>query len=140
MIQRVLVFVCAKVPADWYRLSIHVPPKKNAGFGRNETDTENATRWVSVKPYVMEMLKQHLNGRKEGLVFQTKRKTPLVNGVVLNKHLHPLLRELGLKRWRHPRFQTSPSQYPGHRWNGACEMVNRNTNLDPDFMQSELPN
>jgi integrase len=44
--------------------------------------TKNATRWGNLKPYVLEILKQDLNGRKEGLVFQTKRKTPLVNGVV----------------------------------------------------------
>jgi integrase len=111
--------------------------------------TKNATRWVNVKPYVMEMLKQHLNGRKEGLVFQTKRKTPLVNGVVLNKHLHPLLRKLGLKRggmhgFRHHRVSTlvmagTPlvviKKWIGH---GSEEMVNRYTHLRPDFMQSEL--
>ena len=39
--------------------------------------TKNSTRWVNVKPYVMEMLKVHLNGRNIGLVFQSK-KTPLV--------------------------------------------------------------
>lgn len=50
--------------------------------------TKNATRWINVKLYVMEMLKAHLNGRTEGLVFQSRRKTPLVNCVVLNKHLH----------------------------------------------------
>ena len=73
--------------------------------------TKNATRWVNVKPYVMEMLKEHLNGRTEGLVFQSRRKTPLVNCSVLNKHLHPLLRKLGLKRggmhgFRHHRVST----------------------------------
>src|SRR5215472_3182131 len=41
--------------------------------------SKNATRWINVKPYVTEMLKQHLNGRTEGLVFQSKRGTPLVN-------------------------------------------------------------
>jgi hypothetical protein len=45
--------------------------------------TKKATRWVNIKPYVMEMLKTHLNGKTEGLVFQTKRKTPLSNCVVL---------------------------------------------------------
>jgi integrase len=49
--------------------------------------TKNATRSINVKPYVMEMLRKHLNGRTEGLLFQSRRKTPLVNCVVLNKHL-----------------------------------------------------
>jgi integrase len=46
--------------------------------------TKNATRWINVKPYVMEMLKKHLKGRNQGLVFKSRRKTPLVNCVVLN--------------------------------------------------------
>jgi integrase len=97
----------------------------------------------------MEMLKQHLNGRTHGLVFQSKRKTPLVNCVVLNKHLHPLLRKLGLVRggmhgYRHHRVSTlvmagTPmaviKKWIGH---GSEEMVNRYTHLRPDFMRDEL--
>jgi integrase len=111
--------------------------------------TKNATRWVNVKPYVMEMLKTHLNGRTEGLVFQTRRKTPLVNCTVLNKHLHPLLRELGLERggmhgFRHHRVSTLVmagtaieviKKWIGH---GSEEMIRRYTHLRPDFMQDEL--
>ena len=111
--------------------------------------TKNAIRWVNVKPYVMEMLKSHLNGRTEGLVFRSKRNTPLVNCVVLNKHLHPLLRELGLERggmhgFRHHRVSTlvmagTPmaviQKWIGH---GSEEMVNRYTHLRPNFMQDEL--
>jgi len=111
--------------------------------------TKNATRWVNVKPYMMEMLKAHLNGRNEGLVFQTKRKTPLVNCVVLNRHLHPLLRKLSLERggmhgFRHHRVSTlvmagTPmvviKKWIGH---GSEEMVNRYTHLRPNFMQGEL--
>ena len=111
--------------------------------------TGKATRWINVKPYMMEMLKAHLNGRTEGLVFQTKRKTPLANCAVLNKHLHPLLRKLGLERggmhgFRHHRVSTLVmagteivviKKWIGH---GSEEMVNRYTHLRPDFMQSEL--
>jgi len=111
--------------------------------------TKNATRWINVKLYVMEMLKAHLNGRTEGLVFQSRRKTPLVNCVVLNKHLHPLLRKLGLERggmhgFRHHRVSTlvmagTPmvviKKWIGH---GSEEMVNRYTHLRPNFMQGEL--
>jgi integrase len=111
--------------------------------------TKNATRWVNVKPYVMEMLKEHLNGRTEGLVFQSRRKTPLVNCMVLNKHLHPLLRKLELKRggmhgFRHHRVSTlvmagTPieviKKWIGH---GSEEMIRRYTHLRPDFMRDEL--
>jgi integrase len=111
--------------------------------------TKNATRWVNVKPYVMEMLKAHLNGRTEGLVFQSKRKTPLINCSVLNKHLHPLLRKLGLKRggmhgFRHHRVSTLVmagtsieviKKWVGH---GSEEMIRRYTHLRPDFMRDEL--
>ena len=111
--------------------------------------TKNATRWINVKPYVMEMLRNHLNGRTEGLVFRSKRNTPLVNCTVLNKHLHPLLRKLGLERggmhgFRHHRGSTlvmagTPmaviKKWIGH---GSEDMVNRYTHLRPDFMQDEL--
>lgn len=111
--------------------------------------TKNATRWINVKRYVMEMLKAHLNGRTQGLVFQSKRKTPLVNCVVLNKHLHPLLRKLGLDRggmhgFRHHRVSTlvmaGASMVVIKKWigHGSEEMVNRYTHLRPDFMQAEL--
>jgi integrase len=111
--------------------------------------TKNATRWVNVKPYVMKMLKEHSRGRTQGLVFTSKRGTPLINSTVLNKHLHPLLRKLGLERggmhgFRHHRVSTLVmagtsigviKKWIGH---GSEEMVNRYTHLRPDFMQSEL--
>ena len=99
--------------------------------------------------YVMEMLKEHLQGRTDGLVFTSKRRTPLINSTVLNKHLHPLLRKLGLERggmhgFRHHRVSTLVmagtsigviKKWIGH---GSEEMVNRYTHLRPDFMRSEL--
>ncbi len=111
--------------------------------------TANATRWINVKPYVVEMLKGHLNGRSDGLVFRSTRGTPLINSTVLNKHLHPLLRKLGLERggmhgFRHHRVSTlvmsgTPmaviKKWIGH---GSEEMVNRYTHLRPDFMRDEL--
>ena len=95
------------------------------------------------------MLTNHLNSRTEGLVFRSKRNTPLVNCVVLNKHLHPLLRKLGLERggmhgFRQHRVSTlvmadTPmaviNKWIGH---GSEDMVNRYTHLRPDFMRDEL--
>jgi len=38
--------------------------------------TKNATRWVNVEPYIMEMLRKNLNGRIDGLVFRSKPSVP----------------------------------------------------------------
>jgi hypothetical protein len=77
-------------------------------FCAESVETECA---YNSKSMAEKMLKQNLNGRTEGLVFRSKRNTPLVNCTVLNKHLHPLLRKLGLERggmhgFRHHRAST----------------------------------
>jgi len=98
-----------------------------------------------VKPYVMQMLK-HLKGRTEGLVFQSRRRTPLQNCTALHKHLHRLLRQLsieqgGMHAFRHHRVSTlvmagTPlaviRKWIGH---GSEQMVERYTHLRPDFMR-----
>jgi integrase len=97
----------------------------------------------------MEMLKTHLNGRTSGLVFQSKRKTALINCVVLNKHLYPLLRKLGLEHggmhaFRHHRVSTlvmaGTAVEAIRKWigRGSEEMIRRYTHLRPDFMRDEL--
>src|SRR5260370_16641187 len=97
----------------------------------------------------MEMLKEHLNGRTEGLVFQSRRKTPLVNCMVLNKHLHPLLRRLRLNRggmhgFRHHRVSTlvmagTPieviKKWIGH---GSEEIIPSYPHLPPPFILPQL--
>jgi integrase len=97
----------------------------------------------------MQMLKEHLKGRTEGLVFQSRRRTPLQNCTVLHKHLHPLLRQLaieqgGMHAFRHHRVSTlvmagTPlvviRKWIGH---GSEQMVERYTHLRPDFMRDEL--
>jgi integrase len=109
----------------------------------------NASRWINLKPYVMQMLKEHLKGRTTGLVFQSRRRTPLQNCTVLHKHLHPLQRQLGIEQggmhaFRHHRVSTlvmagTPlvviRKWVGH---GREQMVERYTHLRPDFMRDEL--
>jgi hypothetical protein len=73
--------------------------------------SRKASRRINVKPYGMQMLREHLKGRTEGLVFQSRRRTPLQNCTVLHKHLHPPLRQLGLEQggmhaFRHHRVST----------------------------------
>ena len=111
--------------------------------------SRNASRWINVKPYVMQMLNEHLKGRTEGLVFQSRRRTPLQNCTALHKHLHRLLRQLsieqgGMHAFRHHRVSTlvmagTPlaviKKWIGH---GSEQMVERYTHLRPDFMRDEL--
>jgi len=111
--------------------------------------TSNAYRSIDVQPYVTEMIKQHLAGRTAGYVFLSKRKTPLRNPVVLNKHLHPLLRRLGLERggmhaFRHFRVsflvQNETPVEVIKRWigHGSEEMIRRYTHLHPTYWKQVI--
>ena len=106
--------------------------------------TSNAYRAIDVQPYVIEMLKTHLAGRISGLVFMSRRKTPLRNCVVVGKHLHPLLRQLNLERggmhaFRHFRVsflvQNDTPLEMVKRWvgHGSEEMIRRYTHLHPTY-------
>jgi len=59
--------------------------------------TKKAYRLVHVEPALVEMLNQHLNARKSGLVFQTRMGTPFSKDNVRRK-LHSIQDTLGLKR------------------------------------------
>ena len=107
--------------------------------------SKNATRWIVVRPEVMAMLRNHLNGKLSGLVFQTRKGTQLSKDVVNQKHLYPLLEKLGFEKggmhgFRHHRVSTlvmagvSKNQI-GH---GSEEMIKRYTHLRPEFIQNEL--
>jgi integrase len=64
---------------------IEGPVKTKAGF-----------RDVPLDPQAIQLLKDYLNGRTAGRVFQTSRGTPLVNGTVNVEHLRPLLERLNI--------------------------------------------
>jgi integrase len=55
-------------------------------------------RWVVVRPEIIMMLRTHLNGRTSGIVFQTRRGTPLNKDLVNQKHLYPVLEKLGFEK------------------------------------------
>jgi len=59
--------------------------------------TKNAIRWVNVKPYVMEMLKQHLKGRTGGFSVPLKAWYASRELRSLNKRIHP--RSFGDSDW-----------------------------------------
>lgn len=113
----------------------------------------NACRAIDVQPYVTEMLKAHLAGRTEGLVFMSRRRTPLRNTTIVGKHLHPLLRRLNLARggmhaFRHFRVSflvqnETPveiiKKWIGH---GSEEMIRLYTHLHPTYrkqIMAKLP-
>ena len=82
-------------------------------------------------------------------VFLSRRKTPLRNPVVLNKHLHPLLRKLKLERggmhaFRHFRVsflvQNETPVEVIKRWigHGSEEMIRRYTHLHPTYWKQVM--
>lgn len=111
--------------------------------------TKNATRWVIVRPEVLAMLRHHLSGRTSGLIFQTRKGTPLSKDVVNQKHLYPLLEKLsfekgGMHGFRHHRVSTlvmagvSKEVIKDQIGHGSEEMIKRYTHLRPEFIQNEL--
>lgn len=111
--------------------------------------TKNAIRWIVVRPEVMAMLHSHLNGRTSGLLFATRKGTPLSKDVVNQKHLYPLLEKLGFEKggmhgFRHHRVSTlvmagvSKEVIKNQIGQGSEEMIKRYTHLRPEFIQNEL--
>lgn len=111
--------------------------------------TKNATRWVIVRPEVLAMLRHHLSGRTSGLIFQTRKRTPLSKDVVNQKHLYPLLEKLsfekgGMHGFRHHRVSmlvmagVSKEVIKDQIGHGSDEMIKRYTHLRPEFIQNEL--
>jgi integrase len=111
--------------------------------------TSNSYRSVDVQPYVTEMLRGHLTGRTSGLVFMSRRKTPLRNCTVLNKQLHPLLRRINVERggmhaFRHFRVsflvQNETPIEVIKRWvgHGSEEMIRRYTHLHPTYRKEVM--
>ena len=59
--------------------------------------TKKGYRVVNIDPVLADLLKEHLNGRRGGRVFQTRTGTPLSKGNARRK-LHETLRSLGIVR------------------------------------------
>jgi integrase len=133
---------------DFARNIVHV--RRSMWNGQAQTPkTSNAYRAIDVQPYVTEMLKQHLAGRTAGLVFLSKRGTPLRNCLVLNKHLHPLLRKIGVARggmhaFRHFRVsflvQNETPFEVIKRWigHGSEQMIRHYTHLHPTYRKEVM--
>src|ERR1051325_571501 len=60
--------------------------------------TQNAFRQVDLSPELGEMLKAHIDSRSKGLVFVNSNGKPLSQTNVLRRHLHPVLKQLGVSK------------------------------------------
>lgn len=101
--------------------------------------TKRGYRAVNIEPALVEMLKQHLGGRKSGRVFQTRTGTPLSKGNVRRKLLS-VFQELslpkgGLHAFRHGRVSVLQANgVPGdlvREWVGHSSL--RTTSLYTHF-------
>jgi integrase len=133
---------------DFARNIIHV--RRSVWEGQKQsTKTRNANRAIDVQPGLVTMLKDYLNGRQEGLVFQSKNGKPLRNNNVLRRRLHPILqalsiREGGMHGFRHGRVSflvenNTPVEvikaWVGH---GSERMVRTYTHLRPQYRSRVL--
>jgi integrase len=128
---------------DFGRNIIHV--RRSAWEGSTQSPkSKNAYRAIDVQPSLMWNLKNYLGGRTAGLVFPSENGTPLRESNVLRRHLHPVLKKLGLPLggmhgFRHGRVsylveQGVPTELI-KRWigHGSEQMIRRYTHLRPEY-------
>lgn len=133
---------------DFDRNLLHV--RRSSWDGKiQSTKNHNAQRAVDIQPYVAEMLRKHIAGRESGPVFLSRRKTLLRTETVLDKHLHPILKDLGLKSggmhsFRHFRvsfliMNATPleiiKKWIGH---GSDAMIRRYMHLHPKYFKEQM--
>jgi integrase len=107
--------------------------------------TKSGNRTVNIEPALADILREHLNGRATGRVFQTTNGTPLSKDNVRRK-LVSILDKLGLKRgglhaFRHGRVSVlQENGVPGDlvkEWIGHSSLrtTSRYTHLRPEFRE-----
>lgn len=111
--------------------------------------TKNSRRKVAIGEALATMIKTHLSGRTDGLVFPCRNGGPLRNSNVLADVLHPILRGLklelgGLHGFRHHRVSelvmAGVSMPMIRSWigQGSDKMVSRYTHLNSSYNAVEL--
>ena len=60
--------------------------------------TRTAVREIDVAESIGDLLREFIGDRKSGLLFKTKSGKPLSQSNIIRRHLHPLLKELGIPR------------------------------------------
>ncbi len=123
---------------------IHV--RRSVWRGQEVTvKTKSGNRTVDIEPALAEILRQHLNGRRSGRVFQTQNGTPFSKDNVRRKLLSILVK-LGLKRgglhaFRHGRVSVlQENGVPGdlvREWIGHSSLrtTSRYTHISPEFRE-----
>lgn len=131
---------------------IHV--KRSAFEGKLQAPkTRNARRTISITQSLADMLKNHLDGRTTGTIFQSRQfkgqRGPLRNNNVLKWGLYPVLNKLGIPKcgmhaFRHYRVTAlmesgvpveTVKAWIGH---GSERMIRRYTHLRPDCFNKHL--
>jgi integrase len=135
---------------DFIRNQIHI--RRSVYDGEVQTPkTNNAYRVIDVQPWLVELIKQHIGDRKSGLLFMNNRNQALRNTTVLRRHLHPILKKLGIKKagmhaFRHGRVSYLVEQgvsrdiikaWIGH---GSDQMIERYLHLRTSYRAAALAN
>ena len=135
---------------DWIRNQIHV--RRSVYDGQIQTPkTQNAYRVIDVKPWLLELIKKHIGDRKLGLLFMSGRGHAIRHTTFLRRHLHPLLKKLGIKKsgmhaFRHGRVSYLVEQgvareiikaWIGH---GSDAMIEKYLHLRTSYRAAALAN
>lgn len=83
---------------DWLRNQIHIRRSVYDGEVQTRLKTDNAYRVIDVLPWLIELIKQWIGERKTGLLMMNKRGQAFRLTTVLRRHLHPLLKKLGIQK------------------------------------------
>jgi integrase len=82
---------------DFTRNQIHV--RRSCYDGEVDTvKTPKAYRVIDAQSWLIELIRQHIGDRKQGLVIMNERNQACRNTTVLRRHLHPLSRKLNIKQ------------------------------------------
>jgi integrase len=133
---------------DFKRCVIHV--RRSVWEGKMQSPkSQNAYRSIDISESLASLLREHLNGRSAGFVFETRKGTSLRNCYVVDRVLHPILEKLGIEQagmhaFRHGRVSYLVEhdvpievirEWIGH---SSDEMVRRYTHLRPHFRKKVL--
>lgn len=83
---------------DWERGTVLVRRSATYGMERDRAKTPAGTRLVYLDPITLQMIREHLNGRRTGLLFRTKFGTHLKASDVNRYVLKPLCTKLGIPK------------------------------------------
>src|ERR1700677_4209074 len=109
----------------------------------------NAVRKIGIDAVLVGILREQIGQKKIGYVFQARNGNPLREGHVLKRHLHPILKKLGIAKcglhaFRHGRVSFLVENnvplpmirlWIGH---GSDRMVQRYTHARPEFHASQI--